>query len=243
MKTVTIAELEKKGSKATDPIWALNTAAESEIEAAAEILLTIPKRNGSGNDPLRIPQTWLPQELTKSIPRAQLLVSTEFRQAVNSKLITLIPDTEAKRILGQEGSEDEANRLEEQRRHIRKAGAARSISDSTAEITRIGGGRDDDDEDGSGRNKVKTFTITDDDEEDDNVAKKALAGVENNFKGISPAFEMWVNKLNTGKDITALNEIKARRKFTPDELAYVAKKLNVGFEKSLAMVKKNLNKK
>lgn len=238
MKTVSIAELEKRGPKSTEPIWALNTAAESEIEQPAEVLLTIPKRNGSGNDPLHIPQTWLPQELTKFIPRAQLLTSTEFRQAVNSKLITLIPEVEAKRIMGQEGSEDETQRLDALRRHIRKAGSARSISDSTAEITRIGGGRDDDDGD---TNTVKTITIGGDDE-DDNVAKKALAGVENNFKGITPAFEMWVNKLNTGTDMAALNAIKARRKFTRDEMQYLGNKLGKTLVKALAMVKKNLDK-
>lgn len=238
IKTLPISHFENQGPKNLQPIWGINTADQSLLSVVGEVLLAIPKRNGTGQpDPLHIPQTWLPQELTKDIPRQRLLNSSEFRKAVNSKLIGLIDTETAERMLRQSGAREEQERLDAQAKHVRKAGAARTIADSNATIARADGVKDDDDEDDSGRNK--TVVIDHDDEQ--SVAEAALNGVEDIEPGISPSFKMWVDKLNAAKkDLAAKNEIKGRRSFKREELGYLSRNLNRSFVLTLAMVNKNI---
>lgn len=199
-RVLTISELESGGPK--DPIWCLNTSANSDAGQAGEIHVGIPKQNGTKIDPLFIPKTWLPQELTLQIPRAQLIDSSEFRQTINKGLITLIDAASAKAILAQEGAEEEQRRLDDLRRHIRQAGAAKTISASGSEITMISGGEE---------------------EAVDNTGEKDVTAEGDS--GLSPGFAMFAERLREMDDVNALNAIRSRRKFSGKELRYLKSNL------------------
>ena len=200
-RVLSISDLEKEGPK--DPIWCLNTSANSEAGQAGEIHVGIPKQNGTKIDPLFIPKTWLPQELTLQIPKAQLIDSSEFRQAINKGLITLIDASSAQVILRQEGAAEEKKRLDDLRRHIRQAGAAKTIASSGSEITMISGGEEE---------KVKPLGAGGEATSDDD-------------SGLTPGFAMFAERLRDMDDVNALNAIRSRRKFSGKELRYLKSNL------------------
>jgi hypothetical protein len=242
IKTVSISELDAQGSKATNSIWCINTADQSELRVMGEIKIAVPKRNGQGNpDVINVAQTWLPQELTRDVERRRLLAASEFRHAVSAKLISLVTEDTANRILKQPHASEEQQRLDAQRAHMKKAGAARTIADSNATIARADGVKDDDDDSSSGLNKTVIIDHSDDDTK--SVAQLAANGVEDYEPGISSQFKMWVDRLNTGSDVGAKNEIKARRSFSKAELRFLASRLNKKFVSCKAMVEKNLGSK
>jgi hypothetical protein len=131
-KYVNVASLEQGNQQ--EPIWALNGSSESDIGQPGEIHVGIPKVNGSKIDDLYLPQTWLPTCLTDQIPRGQLLASSEFRGAVNNRLVVLISAEFAAEIQAQDGADEERQRLNELRRAVREATSSRSITESGAEV-------------------------------------------------------------------------------------------------------------
>lgn len=228
-----------KNPKSTKPIWGINTAAESDIGVVGEILISIPGQNGGQPDRLLMPQTWLPQELTRVINRRRLLNSVEFRQAVDKQLIGLITIEEAQRLMRQDGATEEQEKLRERARQIRKAGAARTLSDTKTEISRADGvAVEEDDEHGTGRNK----TVVIDHNENANMAELAANGVEEAEPGISVQFKMWAERLTLSKDVLAKNDIKSRRKFSSHELRFLQRTLPRSFTNSLTMVNSTLAK-
>lgn len=226
-----------KNPKSTKPIWGVNTASESELGVVGEILLAIPSPNGGTPDRLVIPQTWLPQELTRVINRRRLLNSVEFRSAVDKNLISLISEEDAQRLLRQDGAAEEQARIRERQRQIRQAGAARTLADSKAEVSRADGVAVEEDDTG-GRNK----TVIIDQNENANVAELAANGVEEAEPGISVNFKMWADRLALSKDVLAKNDIKSRRKFSAAELRFLQRNLPRTFTQSLTMVNATLSK-
>ena len=193
-KYVNVSSLEQGDQK--DPIWALNGSAESELGQPGEVHVGIPKVNGSKIDDLYIAQTWLPTCLTDQIPRPQLLASSEFRMAVNNKLIVLISADFAAEILEQDGATEEKERLTEMRRAVREATASRSISDSGAEV-------------------ISTSEIQDNRE----------AASESKSDELDSGFVMFANTLEDKTDVEALNLIRGRGKFTSREVRHLLKNL------------------
>lgn len=215
-KVITITDLERGNPK--DPIWVLNTSAASEAEQSGEIHIGIPKQNGSKIDPLFIPQTWLPQELTLQIPRNQLLESSEFRQAINKQLLTLIDEASAQEILSQEGAEEEQSRLRELRRHIRAAGAAKTLTTSSTEITMLTG------------------------TEKETVANPGAAEAASDVAPtLTPGFTMFAERLRDMDDVNALNAIRSRRRFSRKELQHLKSNLP-DKPKTQAAIKAQLSK-
>lgn len=228
-----------KNPKSTRPIWGINTAAESDLGVVGEILISIPGQNGGQPDRLMVPQTWLPQELTRVINRRRLLNSVEFRSAVDKNLIGLISVEEAERLLRQDGAAEEQEKLRERSRQIRKAGAARTLSDTKTQISRADGvAVDEDDDDSGGRNK----TVVIDHNENTNMADLAAQGVEEAEPGVSVQFKMWADRLALTKDVLAKNDIKSRRKFSSAELRFLQRSLPRSFKNSLTMVNNTLSK-
>lgn len=228
----------EKNTKSTKPIWGINTASESEIGAIGEILIQIRGVNGGPADKLLIPQTWLPQELTRVVGRRRLLECTEFRNAVDKGLIGLITIEDAEKLLRQDGAAEEQEKLREKSRQVRKAGQARTLADSKTEVSRADGVVEEDDEHGTGRNK----TVIIDHNENANVAALAANGVEDAEPGISVQFKMWVDRVCLSKDVLARNEVKSRRSFTKAELSYMQRSLPRTFVNTLAMVNATLSK-
>jgi hypothetical protein len=227
-----------KNPKSTKPIWGVNTASESDLGVVGEILLAIPGPNGGTPDRLLIPQTWLPQELTRVIGRKRLLNSVEFRSAVDKKLIGLISEEDAQRLLRQDGAVEEQEKIRARARQIRQAGAARTLADSKTEVTRADGVAVEEDDDQGGRNK----TVIIDPSEQANAAELAASGVEDVEPGISVQFKMWVDRLALSKDVLAKNDIKSRRKFSSAELRFLQRELPRSFTQTLTMVNATLSK-
>lgn len=237
LKQLTLADLERQGRNSPEPIWVLNTAAESVLEYNGEVLMEIASPNGGKPARLKVEQTWLPQDITRQVPRARILQSIEFRSALNNKLIMLIDNATATKIRNQEGAAEEEQRLAQREREIRAAGAARTIADSGATITNVTNPEANDDEDESGSTKTikgKRIDIN------DSVADAAKAGVEDIAPGVSVNFNAWVEQLAPKSDIITMNEIKSRRKFTFEELQHLSKGLDASKAKSRALVKKHL---
>jgi len=202
--TVTISQLEQ--GNLTDPIWAVNNSVASKARQQGEVHIGIPKTNGTKLDDLFLPMTWLPICLTDQIPRKQLLDSSEFRDAVNSKVLQLITEEHAKLLLSQDGADEEAERLDERKRQIEEATAARTIQDSGAEI-------------------VSMQELAD--------RAKGGASIESNDRSVreekespvEPGFAMFVETLITMPDAEALNKIRARNSAKRSEITYMLDRL------------------
>jgi hypothetical protein len=206
MKYQTISELEQGDHK--QPIWALNGSAGSEVGQPGEVHVGIPKVNGSGKiDDLYLPQTWLPINLTDMIPRAQLLAASEFRNAVNNQLITLITKEFAQEILVQDGVEEERDRLTSLRRAVREATASRTIQQSGTDVINTSDMND---------------AISEQPKEDPNE--------------IAPGFLMFADTLESKSDIEVLNLIRGRGKLLRKELNHLVKKVH-DKPKTLAFLK------
>ena len=237
MKFLSISHFDRN-PKSTKPIWGVNTASESDLGVVGEILLAIPGPNGGTPDRLLMPQTWLPQELTRVIGRKRLLNAVEFRSAVDKKLISLISEEDAQRLLRQDGAAEEQDKIRARAQQIRQAGQARTLADSKTEVTRADGVAVEEDDDQGGRNK----TVIIDSNERANVAELAASGVEDVEPGISVQFKMWVDRLALSKDVLAKNDVKSRRKFSTTELRYLQRELPRAFTQTLTMVNATLSK-
>lgn len=106
-KWTTLAELEQKS---IGPVWVMNTA--EKTGDAAQILISVPKVNGTGVDIVRIPRTFIPIDLTQQVPRQQLLNSAEFRKTLQKQLINLASDPYAKAILSTPDGKAEQRRID-----------------------------------------------------------------------------------------------------------------------------------
>ena len=126
-KYQSISEIEQADDKA--PVYVLNTAADTPVGSSGELFIGIPKLSGTRVDNLSIPQTWLPVAVTDQIPKQQLLASSEFRNAVNSGLITLITQEYADAILVQDGADEEKERLAAYKRAVADALKASRLTD------------------------------------------------------------------------------------------------------------------
>lgn len=127
VKYITISEAAKQ--EPYEPLWALNTAVKSLVGEPGNLILGIPRLNGAGVDVLRLDKTWLPVDITAQIPRAQALQSTEFRRALQERLLALISDADAQKLLRSDGAEEEQLRLASQREYIRAATGVQPLAD------------------------------------------------------------------------------------------------------------------
>lgn len=193
-KFLTITEIEQGDPK--DPIWAINGSAQSDIGVAGEVHVGVPKINGTKVDNLTLPQTWLAQCITEVIPKPQLLSSSEFRNAINSGLVILVTPAYAEMINNQEGAAEERAALNDRKRQIRDATAARSITQSGAEI-------------------VNSAEITDRNDAASEVKASAL----------SDAFMTFVTSLTPKSDIEVMNALRSRARMTRREVKYLIKNL------------------
>ena len=195
-KYLTVSELEaQEGSPA---IWALNGSAGSEVGQAGDVHVGIPKINGTKVDALYLPQTFLPFCLTEQIPRNQLLASSEFRNSVNTNLLVLITEEYAQTILQEDGVEEERDRLMQLKRQVREATAARSITQSGAEI-------------------VNTAEL------EDNTETKVTSARGDE---LDPGFVMFADNLTMKTDVEAANAIRSRGRKTVSEVKYLLKVLH-----------------
>lgn len=235
MNSIPLSQLDQENQGKNKPIWGLNTLDTSELaqDLIGEIIIAIPFDKGNGADILKMPQTWLPQELTKVITRKRLLGATQFRRAVNDGLISIISQEEAERLMRQSGANQEKERLLQAQRHVKTAGGPRTIADSGASIARADGLIDDDED----TNRNKTYVIKD----DKTVAQLASSGVEDDEPGIKPSFKMWAERLNLmADDMEVKNAIKGRRKFIPEEMRFLQRVVDRKYKETHKLIAKNI---
>lgn len=211
-KYYTVSEIEAQVGNL--PIWALNGSSQSEVGQAGDVHVGIPKINGGSKvDGLHLLMTFLPQCITDQIPRAQLLASSEFRNAVNSKLVILITQEYADKLLSGPGVKDEQARLNQLKRQVKEALASRSISGSGAEI-------------------VNTSEMT-----ERGTKTTAAASGE-----LNASFVMFANSLTQKTDIEAMNSLRSRARFSRAEARHMVKLLS-DKPKTVAFLKAKLDKK
>ena len=216
MKSIPLSELEVKDSRG--PIWIVNTAAQSKYHVTGQLIISIPSLNGGKEEALIVPYTWLPMDAAAHFPRDRLLVSTEFRKSVINGLVTIISQKDAERLDETEGAEEERERLNELDEIVRQQSSARSISDANVEINGQQQGKGEDSE------TVSMFGLDD----TPSIAKqlKAKKGPVMDESGFSNQFLMFAEKAKGDSDMGALNQIRARSKFTRKEIRYLADHLS-----------------
>lgn len=213
-KYLSVSEIEAQEGNL--PIWALNGSSQSEVGQAGDVHVGIPKINGGSKiDALYLPTTFLPQCITDQIPRAQLLASSEFRNAVNTKLLILVTKEYAEKLLSGPGVKDEMERLSQLKRLVREATSARSISQSGAEI-------------------VNTSEMSD-------KEKTGNQGATSE-DGFNAAFVMYANSLTQKADIEVMNSLRSRARFSRAEARHLVKLL-ADKPKTVAFLKAKLEKK
>ena len=72
--------------------------------------LGVLRRNGVGSDPLRIPKTFIPIDLTLQVPRTQIMESADFRRTVGGGLVKIVTPEYAELILNTEEGRAEQER-------------------------------------------------------------------------------------------------------------------------------------
>jgi hypothetical protein len=194
MKTYTIGEIEAEPTN--KPLWALNGSAD--VIQPADIVIGIPKLNGARSDSLLIPMTWLPICITEQIPRAQLLQSSEFRKAVNSRTIRIISEEQAQALLNQEGAAEERERLEEQETRVKEALRGGAVSSDQVSLIHDGG----------------------------ETPTERRPGAPLTLDELDPGFGIFFESLGGKDDVTTMNAIRTRGKFQRRELQFMLGNLN-----------------
>jgi hypothetical protein len=216
LKPIRLSELDPSETKGA--IWVVNTAAQSKYHVQGQLIISVPSLTGGKEEALTVPYSWLPMDAAAHFPRARLLASTEFRKSVNNGLITIISEKDAQRLEETEGAEEERERLNELDEIVRQQASARSISDANVEINGQQQGKGEDEQ------SVSMFGLDD----TPSIAKqlKGKKVVAMDDSGFTNSFIMFANKLKDESDIGALNQIRARAKFTRKEIRYLAQELS-----------------
>lgn len=215
------------------PIWVLNNAAQSILGVAGDISMGIPKLNGSKIDALHIRMTWLPQDVTATIPRAQLLGSSEFRQALSKKLIVIISNEYAEELMADEGAAAEQRKLDEFDRLIANQGPSRTLTSGIGEIQMASTNPD---SQKSGE-VVMVSGASDAPKGEIIMASPAQTGgteildfgnrasLDVSSTEFSPGFNALMIRIKEMADIDALNELRTHARFRRSELTHLSNTL------------------
>jgi hypothetical protein len=226
IKGISLSELDEN---ARGPLWVINSAHKSKWRLRGDVSISIPSLNGNKDDGLIVKQSWLPVDVAQYIPRDRLLQATQFRRAVIEGLITVISRDDAERLLSQEGAYEERQRLMQEEAHVRQQAAPRTLLDSKVEISRADGEKDEDEP------SVEMFGG------EENVAKLARRGVDLDEDGLTPSFRGFADRLVDESDVSVMNALRARGKFTRRELRYLTTILT-NHPKTLKQIQARLQK-
>lgn len=107
-KLISIHELNRK----TSPyVYVLNTS-ESELNGVIKKgAVSMPLKTPSGNVMLKVPNTWIPIDLSLSAPKNLIVDDLTFRKCLNNNIIALVDEEWAQAVLKTEDAKLEANRL------------------------------------------------------------------------------------------------------------------------------------
>lgn len=227
LKEITMSELEQTDKGA---VWVLNSALRSEYEIEGEILVNVPSSQGRP-DLVKIPQSWLPFEMTSKFPKSRILDSVEFRSAVGKGLITVISEADAHAMLRQEGAKEERARLKAQDAHIKAAGSVRSIADANVSITNP-----------NELNRTNGVPVeTHGGADQPSLARQIAAsnGQALDENGLKPNFVTFFNKMKLQQDMDALNSYRNKGRFSRRELRWMRDNLPA-HPKTIKVIKSRL---
>lgn len=108
MKTISLNDLMQQ--EPFEPVYVLNTTKGGD---RGEVFFTVPNSNGTKEDQVRIPNTYIPVCLTDQVTRKQLLDSSSFRRAVSLGAISLISADDAEAELESSQNANEVARVRE----------------------------------------------------------------------------------------------------------------------------------
>jgi len=120
-KVLSMRELENLPGHA---VFVVNT---SPRNLRGDIIFSAPKLSGNSADVVRIVKTWIPQDLSEQVPRAQLMASSEFRKTVRNGLCQLIHPVYAERVLETEDAIAEQTKIN----NLRNAARAMARAEET----------------------------------------------------------------------------------------------------------------
>lgn len=199
MGTLTLRQVEgqEKGG-----IFILNRTQGIE---KGRIVFQVPKANGIGSDAVVILKTFIPVDLTEQVSRKQLLESSEFRKAVNSRRLELIDQDEYDRLMKEEGAQDELNRLyNDAQAYMNTVQSLDNIIDR--------------------ENNVVDPAITAHQQKQSRTTESANVGVTEDGEHVNPALLQVVASLEDDKDETAaISTLRGLGELTEAEYKYVMK--------------------
>lgn len=125
--TTTLREVEEANSKT---VFVVNT---TKKDKRGQVIFSVPKVNGVGDDAVTIPATWIPIELTEQVSKNQLFASSDFRKAVSRGLISLVDHKWATDVLKSREATEELERLQNQQEYHRNIMTATKTDDIAIE--------------------------------------------------------------------------------------------------------------
>jgi hypothetical protein len=105
-KAITISQAEQSQ---TSSVWAMNTSG-TQGSAKGIINITITEGNGRASV-VRIPVTFIPIDLTTQATKSAILMSPDFRRLVAGRMVTLLSEEDALKMLDNEKAQEEMRRL------------------------------------------------------------------------------------------------------------------------------------
>lgn len=104
-KYATISDLERtsKGS-----VFVINNLKQ---EVRGNIVIPVARKNGNGQDVVRVPPTFIPIDLTMQVSKSQLMESTEFRKTIANRLLLLVTPEYAETILDTPEGQEESRQV------------------------------------------------------------------------------------------------------------------------------------
>ena len=198
-------------------IFVLNTS--DTITRGGDVFITVPV--GNTNRPVKIPRTWIPIELTKTLPRKAILESVYFMEAASRGLIQIITREDAKKIEGRSGFASEVQRLKDREDAVKLEGIAKGIGKNVTVVSP--NGSDDEERPApkvavTGKKGVSIVSLEDDDSDGDEDEPT-----------VSPTFVAWANKINMIEDgAKAWAEFKLKGSFEYEECLYLIDNCNHG---------------
>lgn len=223
VKSLSIQELIDEGGQG--PVYVVNTS--SQVTRGGDVFVNV--EVGKTTRPLRVDRTWVPIELTKSVPRKSLLDSVYFMEAVSKGLLAPISREDAEAILKKPDAQAELRRIAAKQEVVKAEGSARGIGRNVT----VSGGEPDDDVGGNVAKKGVTVVSL----------RQAAFDEEDGEKGeptVSATFVGWVNKINSLTPDEAVNEIRIRGTLSSEECYYaiencVHKRIQRGLRKKLGI--------
>lgn len=84
-----------------------------------QIIFSVPRKNGDGVVAVWVPNTWIPFPLSEQCSKSQLLDSSDFRKAINSRRLEIMDSKEAEEILSTKAAQKELDKIFKEQENFR----------------------------------------------------------------------------------------------------------------------------